>query len=123
MNERARQIQRPRCFLLYAIAPKGLPAGEANQIINDFIGDPGLPLAICHDYFIGQAGGLVIFFMENVKERKALLNQKLLDGWQVDIKPLIFSRSPSAFDEQTTFTLKAYHGQDWELLQKERRPS
>jgi hypothetical protein len=123
MNEHAKRIQKPRCFLLYALAPEGLPATEANRVFNEFIGDRGLPLAIYHDHFIGQPGGFAIFFVENAKERDALLDQKYLEGWRVDFQPLIFSYSPSAFDEQTAFTLKAYRGMDWEDLQKEKRPS
>jgi hypothetical protein len=123
MNEHAKRIQKPRCFLVYALAPEGLPATEANRIFNEFIGDRGLPLTIYHDHFIGQPGGVAIFFVENAKERDALLNQKYLEGWRVDFQPLIFSYSPSAFDEQTAFTLKAYRGMDWEDLQKEKRPS
>ncbi len=41
----------------------------------------------------------------------------------VEIQPLIFAYSPSAFDEQTAFTLRAYRGVDWERLQKEKRPA
>ena len=123
MNEHAKRIQKPRCFLVYALAPEGLPATEANRVFNEFICDRGLPLAIYHDHFIGQPGGVAIFFVENAKERDALLDQKYLEGWQVDFQPLIFSYSPSTFDEQTAFTLKAYRGMDWEDLQKEKRPS
>jgi hypothetical protein len=123
MNEHAKRIQKPRCFLLYALAPSDLPAAEANRILNAFIGDPALPLAIFHDHFIGQPGGIVIFYVKTTAERDALLSQTYLDGWQVEIQPLIFSYSPSAFDEQTTFTLKAYRGVDWEALQKDKRPA
>jgi hypothetical protein len=123
MNEHAKRIQKPRCFLLYALAPNDLPAAEANRILNDFIGDPALPLAIFHDHFIGQPGGIVIFYVETTAERDVLLAQTYLDGWHVEIQPLIFSQSPSAFDEQISFTLKAYRGVDWEMLQKDKRPS
>ncbi|MEW6241587.1 MAG: hypothetical protein AB1564_12330 [Chloroflexota bacterium] len=123
MNEQAKRIQKPRCFLVYALAPADLPAAEANRIFNEFIGDRNLPLAIFHDHFIGQPGGVAIFYVEDVKSRDALLGQQYLAGWQVDYQPLIFSHSPSAFDEQTAFTLKAYRGQNWEVLQKEQRPS
>ncbi len=122
MNEHAKRIRKPRCFLLYALAPSELPA-EANRVLNAFIGDPSLPLAIFHDHFIGQPGGIVIFYVETSEERDALLTQTYLDGWRVEIQPLIFADSPSAFDEQTTFTLRAYRGVDWEALQKEKRPS
>ena len=123
MNEHAKRISKPRCFLLYAIAPSGLPASEANRILNAFIGDPTLPLAIFHDHFIGQPGGLVLFYVETTAERDALLSQTYLEGWNVEIQPLIFSHSPSAFDEQIAFTLRAYRGVNWETLQKEQRPS
>ncbi|SRR6266498_769352 len=123
MNEQVKRIQKPRCFLLYALAPSGMPASEANRILNMFISDASLPLAVFHDHFIGQPGGVVIFYVENVQERDALLAQKYLDGWHVEIQPLIFAHSPSAFDAQTAFTLRAYRGVDWETLQKEKRPA
>jgi hypothetical protein len=123
MNDQLKRIQKPRCFLLYALAPDGMPASEANRILNSFIGDPALPLAIFHDHFIGQAGGVVIFYVETTEQRDALLAQKYLDGWDVQIQPLIFSHSPAAFDEQTAFTLRAYRGVDWESLQRDKRPA
>lgn len=123
MNEHARRIRKPRCFLLYALAPAEMPAAEANHILNAFIGDPALPPAIFHDHFIGQPGGLVIFYVQTAEERDALLAQSQLDGWRVEIQPLIFSHSPAAFDEQIAFTLRAYRGLSWEALQKEKRPS
>jgi len=67
MNEHAKRIQKPRCFLLYAIAPNGFPAAEANRILNAFIGDPDLPLAIFHDHFIGQSGGSSSFMWKRQK--------------------------------------------------------
>jgi len=123
MNKNVKRIRKPRCFLLYALAPSELPASEANRILNAFIGDPALPLAIFHDHFIGQAGGIVIFYVETVVERDALLAQTYLDGWRVEIQPLIFSHSPAAFDAQISFTLRAYRGADWEVLQKDKRPA
>lgn len=121
MNESARRIKKPRCFLVYALAPENLSASEPNRIFNEFIAQPGLPLALYHDHFIGQPGGIAIFFVETSHERDALLDQNFLDGWRVEFQPLIFSFSPAAFDEQIAFTLKAYRGVDWERLQKEQR--
>jgi len=123
MNEHSKRIRKPRCFLLYALAPGDLRAAEANRILNTFISDPDLPLAIFHDHFIGQRGGIVIFYVETPEERDALLAQKYLDDWHVEIPPLIFSHSPSAFDAQIAFTLRAYRGADWEVLQREQRPA
>ena len=123
MNDQLKRIQKPRCFLLYALAPDGMPASEANRILNSFIGDPSFPLAIFHDHFIGQPGGVVIFYVETTQQRDALLYQNHLDGWHVELQPLIFSHSPAAFDEQTAFTLRAYRGVDWEALQRDKRPA
>lgn len=66
---------------------------------------------------------MVLFYVETPEERDALLAQKYLAGWQVELQPLIFSHSPSAFDAQIAFTLRAYRGADWEVLQKDERPS
>jgi hypothetical protein len=123
MNEHAKRIRKPRCFLLYALAPSDLPAAEANRILNAFIADPHLPLAVFHDHFIGQPGGIIIFYVETAAEREALLAQMYLEGWHVEIQPLIFSHSPSALDAQIAFTLRAYRGVDWETLQKDNRPT
>lgn len=65
---------------------------------------------IYHDHFIGEPGGVAIFYVDNMESRDALLNQKRLAGWRVEYQPLIFSYGPSAFDEQIAFTLKAYRG-------------
>jgi len=122
-NSHTKRIQKPRCFLVYALAPLGMPAAEANRLFNEFIGDRALPPAVFHDHFIGEPGGVAVFYVESPQERDALLAQEHLKGWRVQVQPLIFSYSPSAFDEQTAFTLKAYRGLDWETLQKEQRPA
>jgi hypothetical protein len=120
----APRITKPRCFLIYALAPENVSAAEANRQFNTFIGDGALPLVLFHDHFIGQPGGFAIFFAENEHERDALANyQSLLKGWSVELRPLIFSYSPAAFDEQIAFTLKAYRGMSWERLQRELRPA
>lgn len=82
-----------------------------------------MPLALFHDHFIGQPGGVAIFFAETAEERKALADCKSLDRWHTEIRPLIFSYDPAAFDEQIAFTLRQYRGRDWEQLQREKRPA
>jgi hypothetical protein len=105
-----------------AKAPPGLPPAEANRIFNEFVGSRKLPLAVFHDHFIGEAGGVAIVFAESDAERKALVSHTLPDDWHVQLHPLVFSHSPAAFDEQIAFTLRSYRGVDWEELQRERRP-
>ncbi|HZW04463.1 MAG TPA: hypothetical protein VFF68_11090 [Anaerolineaceae bacterium] len=123
MNDTVNRIKKQRCFLVYALAPEDLPAREANRIFNEFIADQALPLAIFHDHFIGQPGGVAIFYVENAAQRDALVRMDHLHGWQVQVQPLIFSFSPSAFDEQIAFTLRAYRDRDWEQVQIDKRPA
>lgn len=116
-------IRKPRCFLVYALAPQSLSPAQANAQFNDFVADHSLPLVLFHDHFIGQPGGVAIFFVETTQERESLAQSEKLNGWHVEIRPLIFSYSPAAFDEQIAFTLRAYRRQNWEMLQQEKRPS
>ena len=116
------RVSKPRCFLVYALAPEGMPASEANRIFNAYIADRRLPLPVFHDHFIGRPGGLAVFYAATAAERQALAASHWLEGWQVDVHPLIFSRSPAGFDTQTAFTLRAYRGLDWEALQREQQP-
>jgi hypothetical protein len=70
MNEHVKRIRKPRCFLLYALAPGHLSAARANHTFNAFIDNPGLPLAIFHDHFIGQPGGMAIFYLKTAEEEE-----------------------------------------------------
>ena len=117
-------IRKPRCYLLYALAPESLTPQLANQRLNAICGDRSLPLSIYHDHFIGQPGGLIIFFAESQDERQALerLLPEQLSGWEWTLHPLIFSRNPAALDEQIRFTLAVYRDQDWDKLRLEERP-
>jgi hypothetical protein len=117
------RIKKPRCFLVYALAPDGFPAAEANRVFNEFVGDRELPLVLFHDHFIGDAGGLAIFYAESEEDRRALYGNRHLEGWRIEINPLIFAHSPGAFDKQTAFTLRAYRGLDWDVLRREQRPT
>ncbi len=117
------KIQKPRCFLVYALAPDNLPAAKANALFNAYVADPKRGLSLFHDHFIGQRGGVAVFFVETDAEREVLKASGELSDWQVMVHPLIFSYSPAAFDEQIAYTLKAYRGADWETLQQDKRPS
>ena len=116
MNAALRRISKPHCFLVYALAPPGLPAAEANHIFNVFIGDRRLPLALFHDHFIDQPGGLALFYVATPEERDALLDQKYLTGWQVAVHPLVFADSPGGFDDQIAWTLRTYRGISWDRI-------
>ncbi len=116
-------FKKPRCVLVYCLAPETLSPAAANEHFNDFVADQQLPLVIFHDHFIGHPGGLALFFVEDDNQREALAQYEGLSDWQIEMHPLIFSRSPSAFDEQISFTLSTYRDADWEQLRHEHRPS
>jgi len=113
---------RPRCYLVYAMAPSGVKASNANRIINELIGDPDTPLALWHDHFLGGPGGCVVFYVENKEQQQALFDNRHLTGWKVDYRPMVFSFSPSAFDAQINYTTNNYSDQNWESLRNEGRP-
>jgi len=113
---------KARCYMVYALAPLGVSASQANRTINAMIGDEGLPLALWHDHFLGGPGGCVIFYVENKKQQQALFENNYLIDWKVDYRPMVFSYSPAAFDAQIGYTLSAYSGNDWTKLRDENRP-
>ena len=115
--------KKPRCYLVYALAPGTLSAAEANRTLNAFVADASLPLALYHDHFIGERGGVALFYVATPEEQTALFSSRHLRDWQVNFRPLIFSFSPSAFDEQIAFTLEQYRDEDWGTLQREKRPA
>jgi len=122
-NEIRIPIKKPRCFLVHSHAPTGMLPSEANHIFNEFVSDRTLPLVIFHDHFIGDPGGVAIFYCKSAKEREALYNSKHLESWNVEVLPLIFSYNPAAFDEQIDYTLRAYREKDWGSLRIDKRPS
>jgi len=105
--------------MVYALAPDGMKAAQANRVINELIDDDTMPLALWHDHFLGGPGGCVIFYVEDKKQQQELFNNQYLIGWKVDYRPMVFSFSPSAFDDQIAYTLKAYSNTDWDEIRQE----
>ena len=119
------RIRKPRCYLLYALAPSDISPSVANQTLNQMCADKQLPLTLYHDHFIGQAGGMILFYAKTSSEREALHNnlEPYLKGWEYNLHPLIYSYSPGAFDEQIAYTLHAYRQCSWEQLRQDKRPT
>lgn len=99
---------KPRCYLVYALAPDSLPMGEADRVFNDFINHPQYGVVICHDHFVDQVGAYAVFFLENENQFRLLSDATQLKGWQVAVHPLTFSDSGAGFLAQIEFTLKNY---------------
>ena len=105
-----------RCYLVYALAPVGTTAREANDRLNEYVADSRRGLAVWHDHFVGTHGGAVVFDVRS-EEEEALLDQPgPLAGWSLSIQPLTFSLSAVGFSAQTSFTLEQYRGVSLEEL-------
>lgn len=118
-----RELRKPRCFLVNAIAPEGTTPPEANRLFNAFVADSSLPLVLFHDHFLGELGGVAIFFVDSAESRDALLNHAHLTDWNLDYRPLIYAHNPAAFDAQIAYTMRAYRDADWETVRQEQRPA
>ncbi|MCG8349482.1 MAG: hypothetical protein MI924_17080 [Chloroflexales bacterium] len=116
---------KPRCYLVYALAPEQVTAAQANAAFNALVADQTLPLVLFHDHFLGQPGGMAIFYVATPAERDTLITTApaALPHWRVDVQPLIFAYNPAAFDEQTAFTLRTYRATDWDTLRQIKRPA
>jgi hypothetical protein len=112
-----------RCHVVYAIAPDGLPAGDANRLFNDYIGDERRGLVVYHDHFVGRHGGIAVFEIRTDEERERLADPGPLDGWRIDSHPLVFSLTGVGFVAQTRFTLERYRGTTLDELEAIEEPS
>jgi hypothetical protein len=99
-----------RCHLVYALAPPGASAREANDLLNEYVADESRGLAVWHDHFVGEHGGAVVLDTRDDAEEARLANPGPLEGWQLSVHRLTFSLSAVGFSAQTAFTLEQYRG-------------
>ena len=99
-----------RCHLVYALAPAGVSAREANDLLNEYVADESRGLAVWHDHFVGEHGGAVVLDARSEYEEARLADPGPLAGWQLSVHPLTFSLSAIGFSAQTSFTLEQYRG-------------
>jgi hypothetical protein len=99
-----------RCHLVYALAPMGVSAREANDLLNEYVADESRGLAVWHDHFVGEHGGAVVLDARSEDEEARLADPGPLEGWQLSVHPLTFSLSAIGFSAQTSFTLEQYRG-------------
>jgi hypothetical protein len=105
-----------RCHLVYALAPDGVSAREANLLVNEYLADESRGLAVWHDHFIGRHGGVVVFDVRDEQEEARLAEPGQLEGWQLDTHPLTFALTAVGFSAQIAFTLENYRGVSLEEL-------
>jgi hypothetical protein len=99
----------PRCHFVYAVAPEGVSAREANDLLNEYIGVPDRGLPVFHDHFTGKPhGGFVVFEVRTAEEESLLADPGLLTGWDLSSHALTFALNGVGFTAQTEFTIEAY---------------
>ena len=97
-----------RCYLVYALAPSGVNARQANELFNEYIGDLERGLAVYHDHFIGRHGGIAVFEVTTEEQKAKLDDPGPLEAWAITSYPLTYSRTAVGFVAQAEFTLRAY---------------
>ena len=110
---------RDRCYLVYALAPKGVTARQANELLNEYVGDRTRGVPVFHDHFVGRRGGVAVFHVRSEEEQARLDDPGPLAGWSLEIHPLTFALSPVGFAAQTEFTFDAYGGTSLDQLSAE----
>ena len=95
-------------MLVYAIAPEGTTARDANDRLNEYVADQRRGLAVWHDHFVRVHGGAVVLDVRSDQEQALLDDPGPLAGWELSVHPLTFSLSAVGFAAQTSFTLERY---------------
>jgi hypothetical protein len=97
------------CYFVYATAPTGVRARDANDALNAYVADGSHGIAVVHDHFTGRPhGGFAIVFPRNKHELERLNDQGPLEGWEIHCHRLVFALTPVGFDAQMAFTLDRY---------------
>jgi len=114
--------EKARCHLVYALAPEGVSARQANEQLNEYINEPGRGLIVSHDHFIGRHGGFAVFEVRTEDEEAKLADPGPLMGWEITTHPLTFSLTAVGFVAQADFTLRNYGGTSLEELEAAEQP-
>jgi rhodanese-related sulfurtransferase len=93
---------------VYALAPAGVSARAANELLNEYVADRSRGLAVWHDHFVGEHGGAVVLDVRDDDEEARLAEPGPLEGWQLSVHSLTFSLSAVGFSAQTSLTLEGY---------------
>jgi hypothetical protein len=99
---------KDRCYLVYALAPEGVSARKANELLNEYIEGTSRGVPVFHDHFIGRHGGFAVFHVRDEQELERLDDPGPLEGWELAVHPLTFALSAVGFVAQVDFTLENY---------------
>ncbi|PLR75286.1 hypothetical protein CU633_21935 [Bacillus sp. V3-13] len=99
-------MARRRCYLVVAKAPEDVKLREANALFNDYIADQKRGQIVFHDHFVGEPGGVAFFDVQSEQQKAAL--QDDLPEWDIEIHPLILSRTAAGLVYQLDYTSTEY---------------
>jgi hypothetical protein len=100
-----------------------MSARDANERLNEYIGEGGRGLIVSHDHFIGKPhGGFAVFEVRSADEEAKLADPGRLTSWQITSRPLTFSLTAVGFVAQADFTLKNYGGTSLAELEATEKP-
>jgi hypothetical protein len=100
-----------RCHLVYAVAPATVSARQANDLLNDYVGDRSRGVVVYHDHFTGSPhGGVAVFWVRDDAEAARIHDPGPLAGWEVRSHALTFSLAPRGFVAQAELTMEEYAG-------------
>ena len=102
---------KQRCYLVYAVAPAGVTARKANELLNRYVEDRRRGFVVFHDHFTGKPhGGIAVFDVRDGDAFALLDDPGPLEGWKVDFHALTFSLAATGFAAQMALTAEAYGG-------------
>jgi hypothetical protein len=105
---------------VYAVAPEGVGARQANDRFNDYISDRGRGFVVFHDHFTGKPhGGVAVFDVRDAEAYARLSDAGPLEGWEVAVHALTFALAATGFAAQMELTAEGYGGKTLEQLRRE----
>jgi hypothetical protein len=87
-----------RCHLVYALAPDGVDAREANDLLNDYVTDRRRGIIVFHDHFTGKPhGGVAVWDVRTEDEAALLGDPGPLSGWDLRVHSLMYALAAQGF--------------------------
>ena len=100
-----------RCHLVYALAPNGVSAREANDRLNEYVEDRRRGISVFHDHFTGRPhGGVAVWEVRTPDEEALLPDPGPLGGWELRSHALTYALTATGFAALVDFSLEHYAG-------------